>query len=979
MDARAVTSSPHATWTWLTGQLNGRPVPSVVAIIGLQEGSLLAALDRYAPATRVLALEPEAAAARAFSTGPECQAWRASGRLAYLAGPDYAGADDAWRVFPNTDDEPAVLVDPALSRNPNVTRDDVGRAAHVLKQILFGVKGNREARRKFAPRYLVNAIRNIPAMLAGSDVRALTDTYRGVPAIIVGAGPSLDDAIDELRERRDRALIIATDTALRPLLMSGIAPQLVVGLDPSELNMRHFMALPECRDTWLVSEMALDRRATAVFEDRTFWFRASNHHPAPWLREQDIDIGQIDVWGSVLTAAFQIAVLAGCDPIVAVGADLAFTDGRPYARGTTYEFGWAWSAAQGIDVADSWERQIEANHPIVVPDLHGRETRSTKSLVSFRDWLVAKARSSGRRVVNASTGGIFSGDGVEQARLRDVLGATATVISPSSHAHPFGSELGLAAGAALRQVRAALASKRTVAPIGDWAAFSGGGFDPAAVGRALKEAAEGVDGRRAAPGIASAISWTSVARSAATAGVLRELPEAVTRYRDGADGHGEGQDGPDNRAERVALFADAVRMIDEVTNTIETAGRVERRDYAPTTPMSEAYAWPDPIRWAMLAVEAALGRVGAPGPAVESAFFSAGAAPSKSGRVKTPTFAESLRATLTSELCRRMDEGRRTVTVAARELTPVRMARAFSGCLDPIDIVADGPSQRFLNAAVLLRPRVLTDAHVAPSIVCYETRAGVVCVPPRATESLLVRPDGEADIHCSWPRPISGELPWGDGGAVAWSNGLAMSAPTSGYVMYRERRDSEPVVIDLPVRPTLGWWCGDRVFWLCLPSNDASWYGLVSWMPGEQVTIELDNVTVCGMHESDGAVLLQPAPFKAGVGWERSVQTHAWRWRGAAGVEEVSLGPRGAVSSSAIAGPWTATAYPQADMIRLASLDGSVFEMICHYPFRLAWAGASLVVSTGDRDVLLFENLMERLERLAATGTAGRMDTHGRA
>ena len=52
----------------------------------------------------------------------------------------------------------------------------------------------------------------------------------------------------------------------------------------------------------------------------------------------------------MLTGAVAAACLAGCDPIVMAGSDLAFTGGRPYARGTTYEFDWAWAAAFGTAV-----------------------------------------------------------------------------------------------------------------------------------------------------------------------------------------------------------------------------------------------------------------------------------------------------------------------------------------------------------------------------------------------------------------------------------------------------------------------------------------------------------------------------------------------------------------------------------------------------------------------------------------------------
>ena len=118
-----------------------------------------------------------------------------------------------------------------------------------------------------------------------------------------------------------------------------------MALDPSEINGRHLLDLPAHAGTWLVAESALDPRATAAFHGRTLWFRVAPHQPWPWLKTHGIDVGRLDVWGSVLTGAYQVAMLAGCDPIVMVGADLSYPGGRPYVRGTTYEFNWAWAAA----------------------------------------------------------------------------------------------------------------------------------------------------------------------------------------------------------------------------------------------------------------------------------------------------------------------------------------------------------------------------------------------------------------------------------------------------------------------------------------------------------------------------------------------------------------------------------------------------------------------------------------------------------
>ena len=121
--------------------------------------------------------------------------------------------------------------------------------------------------------------------------------------------------------------------------------------------------------------------------------------------------------GVVLTR-IQVAVLAGCDPIVLIGADLAHTDGRPYARGTTYELQWASEVAAGATLNRAWQDQIARRRTgLSFPDIqrHAREHHPRVAVVSRLD--AARAAKAGRRVVNATGAGILAGAAVEQARL----------------------------------------------------------------------------------------------------------------------------------------------------------------------------------------------------------------------------------------------------------------------------------------------------------------------------------------------------------------------------------------------------------------------------------------------------------------------------------------------------------------------------------------------------------------------------------
>jgi hypothetical protein len=588
-----------AAWERLLRSLQGRRVPSLVIAIGLGRGELLAALDRHAPATRVLALEPNPARARAFLTRDEWRGWRESARLTYLTGPDFAGASEAARIFPDNVDDHIVLVDPAVAA---AAGPEAMQAVRTLKTLVFGARANAEARRQFAPRYLTNSLRNLPSIVSGRDVRSLAGAYAGVPALIVAAGPSLDRALDEVRDTSSRALTIAVDTALRPLLTADISPHLVVGLDPSALNARHFRGLVDCPDTWLVSESALDSSASRHFGDRTFWFRVANHEPWPWYRELGVDVGTIEVWGSVITAAFQVALLAGCDPIVFVGADLSYTDGRPYCRGTTYEFDWAVGAAEGVDLETIWRACTAQGELVTGPDLRGASAVSTAALTAFRDWLAAHAARSGRRVINATGAGMFFGAGIEQMALTNALPSRRDIapVSAAGAARP-GAIRPYDLAAQFRKISSRLTS-RTPDPVVDrWTAFCGGTLDVVAAVAALDHGAIALEAARAA-----------TASTPASPTVVGRLPEAIQRWR-GVLRRDESVSGTPSTS--VGNAEDSLDLLVDASHVLQRIGDALRREPedlalvsgAGDRPARASYDWPDEIGWDVTEVEAMLG------------------------------------------------------------------------------------------------------------------------------------------------------------------------------------------------------------------------------------------------------------------------------------------------------------------------------------------------------------------------------------
>jgi tetratricopeptide (TPR) repeat protein len=470
--------------------------PELVIVIGLGLGYVLDAIEARSSKTRVLALEPLPASVIHMMARRDWSAWQRDGRLRVLIGPDYAGAAEAWTEIDAEAPMPPIIVHPVLAREATT---EVRRARELVERITFGAQANLNARKRFASRYLLNILKNLPTIVSEANVGALFGLFPDIPAIIASAGPSLDQNLAALRGGQDRALLIAVDTAVRPLLSAGIDPHLVVSVDPSPENARHLAKLPDPGRTWLAAEGSLDRGAFVQFAGRIFTFKVSDHHPWPWLRGFGIERDVLRAWGSVATSAFDLAIKLQCRPIVFVGQDLAYTNGRPYCRGTTFEENWARAVASGQELPDIWAAAVNRADAQFVDDIHGEQVLTTNALVAFRNWISEQAVRLDRRVINASAGGILLGPGIDQADLASLIASLAPIdgLRDRLHASWNRSTAGRsgAKGRSHESWGAAIRRARDGSELAAWAAFAN--VPPATLAAELDAVADVVDQPRA--------------------------------------------------------------------------------------------------------------------------------------------------------------------------------------------------------------------------------------------------------------------------------------------------------------------------------------------------------------------------------------------------------------------------------------------------------------------------------------------------
>ena len=462
----------------------GGTSPSTVVLVGVGLGYVVDAVAECAPDARLIVFEPEPLLARAWLEWRDIRKLVSLNRLRLYLGPAYIGASEAWRAIDPAAEPPSIIVDSVLARE---LPDTVNEALRLVRMAITQATGNAAARQTFARGYLLNTIRNLPTIVRSPPVTGLKGSCAGIPAVIAGSGPSLPDVYPELRRGGDRAVLVAVDTSVRPLLAAGIEPHFAVAVDPGAINAGNFRDLPPHRRMCLVADSSVDSRVFAPFPGRTALFRVSDHEPWPWLTELGADVGMLPTFGSVVSSALHLAVLLGCDPIVFVGVDLAYTGGQPYCRGVTYEADWQkniddWvaSGSPPIPIETVWRYWMESRPVVTSPDVRGREVETARHMEAFRDHLVDRmAVMPDHRYVNATGAGILHGGPVRQATLSEAIpGAPAAVpaapFTIGSRPEPVGQRVVEAA----RTLRTAAATcgrlEQGPPPLPAWVRFAAG-------------------------------------------------------------------------------------------------------------------------------------------------------------------------------------------------------------------------------------------------------------------------------------------------------------------------------------------------------------------------------------------------------------------------------------------------------------------------------------------------------------------------
>ena len=189
----------------------------------------------------------------------------------------------------------------------------------------------RNTIKKYGEQGAYNYIHNM-CFLPGcrSSVEYIGKFPKGLPGIVVSAGPSLEKNVELLKKVKGRAVILVVDSAIRMVMSKGIIPDMVITMD-NHKPVQLFEVPGVEKIPFLIDMSANTEVLEKVKPEKLVVYSADSIIIDQLFKETGSDVRQIYVGGSVALDAMANFVEWGLKTIIFIGQDLMFTNNKVHA------------------------------------------------------------------------------------------------------------------------------------------------------------------------------------------------------------------------------------------------------------------------------------------------------------------------------------------------------------------------------------------------------------------------------------------------------------------------------------------------------------------------------------------------------------------------------------------------------------------------------------------------------------------------
>lgn len=181
--------------------------------------------------------------------------------------------------------------------------------------------------------------------------------FEGMPAILIAAGPSLDNNIEKLKQIKDSAFIMVVDTALNTVLKHDIIPDMTISVD----GHKPLVLFEDERVKNIPISLSAVSNAKIVEQSNAmrFYELEQGEYLSTIYNKLGKEIKGLPTGGSVSNNACSLLVTMGFKTIIFMGLDLAYPEGAKHTKEAYHELTFIDKEKQEyIEIEDIWGNKV---------------------------------------------------------------------------------------------------------------------------------------------------------------------------------------------------------------------------------------------------------------------------------------------------------------------------------------------------------------------------------------------------------------------------------------------------------------------------------------------------------------------------------------------------------------------------------------------------------------------------------------------
>jgi len=258
-----------------------------------------------------------------------------------------------------------------------------------LRRKVININTAKRFSKEWSKNFLLNSKRYISNKGIEPLINLLDNKY---PAIVIGAGSSVDETICLLKEFSKVGFVIAVDTAIIPLEKAGIDIDIIVSSDSQSANSLYIthsdIVKNKGKDSNKIILVAMPTVHPAVIHK---WEGkiAFSSIPFSFVKEIDSisnDKIEIGSGGTVSALAFELLELLNPSEIFLIGLDFNYSKGKLHCNNSLFDSIYYSKTDYKFSYQTFIDRMILKSNPFKLVNEFGIKTRSDPKFIMFLDW-----------------------------------------------------------------------------------------------------------------------------------------------------------------------------------------------------------------------------------------------------------------------------------------------------------------------------------------------------------------------------------------------------------------------------------------------------------------------------------------------------------------------------------------------------------------------------------------------------------------